>query len=603
MRLLSLLFAFFASLACQAQNDTIASLVDDIVIAANRIEVRFSENSRSIQFIKKEQIEELNATSIAEVLQTVIGVDVRQRGINGVQSDLSIRGGTFEQVLILVNGIKIIDPQTGHHLMNIPFSLDDVERIEVLKGPSARIYGANAFTGAVNIITKPKEEIGATVKLETGSFGLLNTYGSVSLPISKLSQQISFSRESSDGYRENSDYKIYNALYNANYKNQNGSLNVLAGYTDRDFGANGFYGRESFTEQFETVQTLFTSLAYEQRVNNIKLSPKLSYRKNKDNWQFRRSDPSFFQNFHTTNVLTAELHAHVTHGIGILGVGFEYNDIEIESSNLSNHHRDQLSFYLENRLLFFDEKLDLTPGILVLNISDFGTKAFPGIDIGYALNRNFKLYANAGSTARVPTYTDLYYEDSGNVGNPNLKEEVAFTTELGFKYLNPRMTLSASVFNRRATDQIDWFRVNEGDKWMPENFNKANYLGFELTTHFKWGSSTNINGSFDLSYSYLNATFEENDFAFSRNALENLKHQVIVSPVFNFRQFELTINARYNDRVSLDDYFVLDVNINYSFKKHKIFLKAYNISDARYRETNLVEMPGRWMKLGFKANL
>ena len=171
------------------------------------------------------------------------------------------------------------------------------------------------------------------------------------------------------------------------------------------------------------------------------------------------------------------------------------------------------------------------------------------------------------------------------------------------KLTKAKFNLSVSVYNRRATDQIDWFRVSEDDKWMPDNFNRANYFGFEMVSKMQWGNSKKLHGNMALSYSYINASFEENDFAFSRNALENLRHQFVLTPSLNWNNFEVLLVGKYNDRVSLEDYFLLDTNLSYSFLKYRLYLKANNTTDANYRETNLVDMPGRWLKIGAVINL
>ena len=168
-----------------------------------------------------------------------------------------------------------------------------------------------------------------------------------------------------------------------------------------------------------------------------------------------------------------------------------------------------------------------------MNISDFGTEFFPGLDVGYRLNNQVKLFANMGWTTRIPTYTDLYYSDSGNVGNPDLQEERAFSSELGLKYNTQNIFIQTSIFSRNATDQIDWFRVTEMDKWMPDNFSKATYQGVEVSAQVDYSKSIKFLNALRISYTHLNASFEDTDFAFSRNQLENLRHQVVVNPSFN----------------------------------------------------------------------
>ena len=581
--------------------------VETLIIQENRLSLPFSDNSRSIELITNRDIQQLNPTSINELLQIVAGVDVRQRGVNGVQADVSIRGGTFEQTLILLNGVRLLDPQTGHHMMNIPVSVSAIERIEIIKGPAARIYGQNAFAGAINIVTKAQDETAVSLMGEYGQNDLANLFASVSLPVGNYKQTLSGSFNTSDGYRYNTDYEIANVFYQSQLDLGTTSLDLMAGHVDRKFGANGFYGSETFTEQYEEVVTSFISLGSQIKAGEWRVKPRVSYRRNKDNWQFDRADPNLFQNFHTTQVVTGEVHISRSHSLGQLGVGVEYNYLHLDSSNLKDssgnglHTRNQIGLHLENRFLFANEKLDVTPGILILEVEGEELNFLPGVDVGLALNNNFKLFANVGWTTRVPTFTDLFYEDRGNVGNPNLQRESAFTAEFGIKKIANNFNFQASVFSREATDQIDWFRVNEEDKWTPDNFNSASYRGFDFSTTYNFNSIKFIN-SLRVGYTYLNADFEETDFAFSRNVLENLRHQFILSPNFSVGPVALNVVLKYNDRVSLEDYVTVNTYLSAEFGKYTAFIKANNLFDEIYRETNLVEMPGRWISFGSKLD-
>ncbi len=611
---ISIIFSLiFLSVSAQEFSIDSTLLLNDVVINANRLDIPFAEDSRSINIIGKQQIQQLQANSINEVLQVVAGVDLRQRGVNGVQADLSIRGGTFEQSLVLINGIRLTDPQTGHHMMNLPIDVEDIERIEILKGPAARVFGQNAFAGAINIITKVPEDFGYTLQIDYGSFNTQNLYTQLSVPVGKYHQTISAAYRTSDGYRFNTDYRIGNVFYQSGIDYGKGEASFLAGYVDRDFGANGFYGSENFVDQFETIQTFLASASVTHGIGNVEITPRISYRNNQDNWQFLRTDPNFFQNFHTSKVLTSEIQSKWTHSKGVLGFGVEHNFLTLESNNLletiisenadtsfsGNHVRNQLGVHLENRFLMMEERLDITPGIMLLNISDFGLSFYPGLDVGYSFNNQIKAFANIGWTTRIPTFTDLYYQDAGNEGNPNLTEENAFTYEAGVKLHNKNQTVQLSYFNRTAQDQIDWFRETETARWTPDNFNQARYTGidFSLQQSFK---NIPVLDFVTLGYTYISAEFEENDFAFSRNQLENLKHQVVFNSQFEYKGVGLNVLVKYNDRESLEDYYTLGANVSYTVNNFRFFLKGTNLTNQIFRETNLVEMPGRWLSGGIR---
>ena len=178
------------------------------IISSPRIEIPYLDNSINIVTISKEQIENSTATNISELLQQVAGLDIRRRGAEGMQADLYIRGGSFDQTLLLIDGIKVEDPQTGHHTMNMTLPLEVIEKIEIIKGSAARMYGQNAFTGAVNIITKKNINNNISVELSKGSFDQ-NRFGiTVENQSEKSGFIFSFKRKDSDGYRYNTQHCI-----------------------------------------------------------------------------------------------------------------------------------------------------------------------------------------------------------------------------------------------------------------------------------------------------------------------------------------------------------------------------------------------------------
>ena len=154
-----------------SQEEMPEELLDSIVITSARIELPFKENSRTIDIISRADIKQSAATNITDLLQQVAGIDMRRRGVNGMQADLYIRGGSFDQTLLLIDGIKVEDAQTGHHTMNMALPIEVIERIEIIKGPAARVFGQNAFTGAINIVTKNNAKNVNVIGFQVGSYG------------------------------------------------------------------------------------------------------------------------------------------------------------------------------------------------------------------------------------------------------------------------------------------------------------------------------------------------------------------------------------------------------------------------------------------------
>jgi iron complex outermembrane receptor protein len=592
------------ALALQAQqaDSLLIWTLPDILISDNRQEFKFSETSRSLEVITPEQIHASPAVSVAELLRNVAGVDIRQRGVHGVQADVSIRGGTFDQTLVLINGVKMTDPQTGHHALNLPIDLENVERIEILKGPAARVYGQNAFAGAINIVTKTPDEKFAQFQVQAGQNGLGGVKFSASLPKSNLKQYISVSKDFAQGYRHNTDYDINNYFYQLQFDYVNTELRFLAGYTEREFGANGFYASPAFTDQFESIQTSLTSLELRHKQRNWTITPRLYWRRNQDEYIFVRRNPSLYRNLHIGNVLGFETHFSHDNSLGFTGLGVDIQGNWLVSNNLGDRRRASAAFFAEHRFLLWDSRIDITPGILFHYFTDFGPFFFPGIDLGLALNHRFRLYGNIGQTYRIPTYTDLYYQDAANVGNPDLKPESALSYEGGIKGNFYAWNFQACYFRRDGRELIDWTKEQEPDPWQPRNFGNVSMSGVEFSTQLQLAAiipGQRFLHRLHLAYTYIEADLLPHEYQFSRYALDNLRHQLITTLELHlYRRWYLHTVFRFTDRVNLGDYELLDSRLYYEGKKAGFFLEATNLLNQEYTETNLVIMPGRWIRTG-----
>ncbi|MEZ4946388.1 MAG: TonB-dependent receptor [Cyclobacteriaceae bacterium] len=601
--LIIIILAFNSFVFVNAQSDTIR--LDEVVIHSNRIQTGFDEKSANVIVILPKDISNAPAVSITDVLRYHAGMDIRQRGANGVQTDPGIRGSTFDQVLILVNGIKMSDPQSGHHAMNLPIDINNVERIEIIKGPAARIYGQNAFAGAINFITKTPDKNALTLQLTGGDFELWGGKIGGAYKGEKVSHYASVSRDQSGGYKYNTDYSINNYFYQSKIEVGKGSFSFMGGLTDRKFGANGFYSSENFRDQYEEVQTSLIALSYDPQSDGVwSVKPRVYWRRNKDDYIFIRSNPAYYENIHTGQTIGAEVNATHEGKLGSTGLGVDVNRIDLESNNLGKRERTVATLFAEHRFTFFNERLDATPGVQLNYYSDFGLNAFPGIDLGYTLNQSLKLFGNWGYTYRVPSFTDLYYSDPANVGNADLEPEKAVAYELGLKLIGIRGIVShVSYFTRQGKNTIDWTRNADTDPWQAGNISQVNMDGVEMNISFLPSAFSGPKGLFqklDVNYTYIGkVSVSSGDALFSRYALENLKHQFSAGISLNYSKWlQQSIYFRYADRVTMDDYTVVDSRISAKKDQIGLFMDVTNIFDTIYKETNLVTLPGRWFKMG-----
>lgn len=251
--IVSLVFLIAVNVIAHSQ-ETQIDLKEITVVSSPRIELPFSENSKTIQVISKEEIIESPANNVAELLQQVAGIDIRRRGVSGMQADLYIRGGGFDQTLLLIDGIKVEDAQTGHHTMNMALPIEVIERIEIIKGSASRVYGQNAFSGAINIITSKVAENMTSVSLESGSYKQQNASVTISRKNEDQSVLFHYSNNSSDGHKYNTDYKNENYFLKNRFEIKGLPIDMVSSFNERKFGANGFYASPEAIDQYEETQ-------------------------------------------------------------------------------------------------------------------------------------------------------------------------------------------------------------------------------------------------------------------------------------------------------------------------------------------------------------
>lgn len=605
----------------EAQQDTTNNNLNEVMVRENRLKLPFSKQNRNIWIIDNQQIKNLPSRSISELLSYVAGVDVRQRGPGGVQADISIDGGTFDETLVLINGVKVSDPQTGHNMMNLPISMDDIDHIEVLRGSASRIYGLNALTGAINIVTKSVTSTGISANVFTGSSFKKNESGDLygnygiratgTLALKESSHMFSVGQEAGNGYRHNTAFDNQKVFYQGKVNvGKTDQLDLTGGYTHNNYGANGYYSAPGDIEAEETVNTAIAAIAYKTQLTSFwTLLPRLSYRNNVDDYLYIKQTPDKFHNHHVTQVISAELNNTFDTGIGEFGLGLEGRKEKINSSNLGKRNRDNLGTYAEYKFDMVDHLL-VNVGTYVNYNSDFGWQALPGIDAGYTFLGNWKVFANVGTGERLPTYTDLYYKGPTNIGNDQLRPEKSRYAEGGLKYNSNHFVLNASVFKRRISNFIDWVKNVTTDPWQPKNFSQLNTMGYTLSADYNTGvmqNSSFFNSMrFGLAYTNLDPKVKTTIpmATISRYAVESLKNQLTGTVNTDFlKVMSLTLTARYCERISYKDYTIMDARVAYKLKKSSIYFDALNIFDVNYIEAGAVPMPGVWASLGYKFTL
>ncbi len=606
----------------------------EVLITAGRTPIEVQQAARIVSVITKSEIERSPAQNLNDLLRFVAGVDIRQRGAFGAQADISIRGGTYDQTLILLNGVNVTDPQTGHHNLNLPIDLESIERIEILQGPAAKSFGPNAFNGAINIITGNSKHNHIRTSGMFGQYGLYKASANVSNSIGNFEHFLSISRISTGGYIKNTDFSTTNIFYQAKYKHKAGTFDFQTGFNTKDFGANSFYSLK-YPDQFEATKTEFVSLKYQSNTT-IKFSPVFYLRRNHDLFELKRNNDSVPFNHHQTSTEGLNLNVWATHRFGKTSLGIDFRNEHIISNvlghamnfpvkvpNLNNafytkyYGRLNTSIYAENTVSW--KILSVTAGVMANHNTDLtGFGLYPGIDISYKFNDYFKLYSSVNKTLRMPTFTDMFYKSPIHQGNPDLEPEDAVTIEGGIKYNKPFLKSYISAFRRWGHNMIDWVKNPSPDSiiWRSMNHAQINFSGIECTltlTPPKTGTFDRVR-DIRISYSFLKADLNSSNML-SKYALDYLSNQITAS--FDVRiAWKLYNSSRltYHDRNSIyqdakgqlvpyKSFWLSDTKIYWKENHYTLYTEASNIFNTSYYDFGGIIQPGAWLRGGIIMDL
>lgn len=616
--------------------DSTSIALSELSVTANIINTEIKNTGRNVTIIDRKTIENSPVKTLDGVLQYALNVDVRSRSAFGVQADISIRGGHYDQTLILVDGVKVNDPQTGHHSLNIPVPFSMIDRIEILQGGTSRVFGPSAFSGVINIITKKISKNSVSANVGMGSFNSRNAGLSTGLIFKQNTASVSLEHMDSDGYATNTAFKKQTISATLGRIYTKGSLDVNFGAMANQFGASNFY-HPKFYKQYEEVDSRLVNLAWKHRFNR-KLSGILivNQRTHHDLYDFDDylGTKKFSSvNFHKTSVMDAEWKFKLDNKLGLTAFGVEYRQEKVLSNRLGDNlsepevvdaelypnvfynkskTRDNLSFFGEHQKKW--DRFSLSAGTLANYNSQFGLAFYPGIDLSYFSNSNTTFYASANRSLRYPTFTELYLNTSTVKADPNLKPEKAISFELGYKYQSKVYSSVVSVFYRKTTDAID--KVKRPAFVVPtmENIDDINMLGIELNQNLLLENYVKFLKKLTFNYAFLKADRNEQGFQ-SFYTLNYLKHKfsagLFLQPIKNlslaiwYTHKNRAGNYQWDAASSLLAYpkvNLLDIRLSQQIGKIALFVDASNVFDKTYFEHGFVQLPGRWITAGIKAD-
>lgn len=506
-----------------------AVTLEEVEVTAHHAQVQ-SDAFRLVAEVSHEEIAQLPVTNVADLLAYLPGVDVRSRGIRAAQSDVSLRGGTFDQVLILLNGVSLPDVQTGHYAMNIPVAPAIIERIEILQGTAANLTGA--FSGAINIITRDTDSDSYTLRLSGGTNGDVSPAFAGSWARDNIHVNTSAEYARSGGYYvPQADDKEQEALHNTDYQLANlyvqtrwKGLDVQLGAQYKDAGLGTGYGFAS-TDQFDATRTLLATARYHGTVNaHWSLTAQATYRANYDRYEWHRNTAQ--PNIHWTHNSHAAIHAHYASSVGRTTLGVEAKNEYIRSSNMGEHQRTQATLSAEQQFVW--RSLAASIGIAGHYNTLFGWYGSGAANIGYSFRKKGTVYIAASRALRMPTWTDMYYQAGIQRGSTGLKAEKAWMLSLGGQYHHTwaqagTLSISGDLYYRWGQDIIDW-TYNESDSlFHATNQQRVNAFGIDLIAGYSYNAWLR---GITVRYAFTNLSL---DVAQAKsNYLDYLRHKLTV---------------------------------------------------------------------------
>jgi len=640
--------------AQETSSDDVINL-PDIKVEASRLQQTAQETGKHITIIQGKDIPTMPVTSVDELLSYVSGVETQSRYGFGVQSDISMRGSTFSQVLILIDGMRLNDPLTAHFNHHIPIPLSEIEQIEILRGPAAAIYGPDAVGGVINIVSKTfsqknREDIFSTTgKIVGGQHNLLSAQAGIFYKKGKFKLGAGILNNQADGETlTNPNYPAVaeDSMFNAYFKvrtatlslgydiNTEWSIQWRSAYDLRDFSAKYFYTRSTFDESTELVEKSWNQLRVQNIGTKSKTTLDFTFQNTTDDFIF---NPLFTPNSHTTQFGQIQLnHYRIINEKLKLNVGGQFDRRDIESNDRGNHTDFHNGLYL---LVGWTPtpSTHITASLRGDNDANYGFETTPMLNISQIINDRLVLRTSLGRSIRAADYTERYISSNlenlspnRNLGNPDLKAETSSNAEVGLDYNiekanKHRLDAKVTFFGRQSQNLIDYVLTNSNDipnnstlvadttYFFTQNLKEVNTLGTEIELSYQYNFSNDFNLKASLGYTFLQSKNEEE--ILSKYISNHAKHRITSNLSLQQKYFNIHLNMLWKERnpdlaeaigASLEpSYFVVNsqVDINVYQQKAFVTLQVNNLFDAEYANILGASMPRRWFMAGIRWQL
>lgn len=612
--------------------------LDPVTVTSTLLPMSSSLTGRNITVIKGDQFSRLPVNSIDELLRYIPGVEVQMRGPMGAQSDIVLRGGTFQQVLVILDGIRLNDPNTGHFNSYIPIAPSEIDRIEVLKGAASAIYGSEAVGGVIQIISKTYAAKRGTKNKRfsaqgtVGEYGLLNgqiggafSNGNTNVAAGIITNNADGQRlRGADGYFNNTTA----SLSVNHFVNEKWNIAFRSSYDNRDFAAQNFYTTFTSDTATEKVTSMWHHFHVGYSASRHSFTFDAGYKSVKDQYLYNKKSTA---NENKSNLLQGlAIYKYQPTTNTSITSGANWINKQITSNDRGNHTLGQLAgFVTVNQLAA--KNFYINPAIRAQWTERIGWEIIPQVNLSYKLT-NWQLRGSAGKTTRDADFTERYNNynkalvTGGSIGNPDLKAETSFSYEAGADFFGIKnMRISTTLFRRNFADLIDFVTTPyaamprkdnlspTGTFALAKNIAKLTSTGLETDIMYsrKLKGDQQINVSAGLTWIDTQGENLTPSFYISSHAkfLTNFNIQ------YSIKWFSISVNGLFKQRqertassinaVIDKEYFVLNAMMQGFVYKRKvsIFTQLDNAFNKRYSDLLGSQMPGRWLMGGFKLML
>ncbi|HUX43272.1 MAG TPA: TonB-dependent receptor [Terracidiphilus sp.] len=599
-RLAGWLAAAACALAAAAQTPSLSAPMETLVVLGSATPVPLAESPRAVLVLPVESRELLVQTPV-DVLREDSSLFVEQRGAGGAQSDLVLRGGSFAQTLVLLNGFRINDSQSAHHNLDLPLPLEAIHSIQILEGAGSTLHGEDALSGVVDFLTAAPDHAQLQVRGGAGSFGANEESLLAAGMHGRWSGRLTADRNFSTGFQPDRDYRNEDAALEGWMGSRLGASDFLFAASDRSFGADQFYGN---FPSWERTKGWFAGVRQELGAHT---QAAFGFRRHTDEFVLVRGNPAIYENNHIDGSWQASLrHTVAVHAGTLLLLGLESDGDSIRSNNLGVHARNRGAGYLDMDLRPAKARWNLSVGLREEIFSGGARSVWsPQLAGSLRVAGKLKLRASGGYGFRIPTYTDLYYSDPSTVGNPNLKPESAWSGEGGADWSPSRgVALSVTGFFSRQHDAIDYVRTDPSAQWHAVNLSGLHFAGVESSVTWIPARTQRVR----VAWTALHG---------AQDALHGLQSEYIFNyPVQNIhaswtwtpnwtrgRELLLTNSVQIAQRYQQSAYPVWNAALARRVGRLRPYLRLSNLSNTGYQEISGVAMPGRSITGGVEIQL